>query len=177
MNHPPEDFSTKKITPDSTPRIASGVTPEDTLRLLANANPPAGLAERVEARLASMQAMEPDRARRNRGPFFFLTAYPRTVAASLVGCILLAGGIGFYRVHRSAALPPPIRMNSGGMGAAGAIRVAPAGVAAPTTVPPRTAPKNVHGRAVIQAGRKPRPKGVAVPNTPPPAEKDTAPEQ
>ncbi len=168
MKQPPENFSKKRNAPE--------ITHEDTLRLLAHANPPAGLSERIEARLASAQSMQTKPARRNRGHFFFFTAHPRIIAASLVGCILIAGGVGLYRVHRSATLPPPVRL-SPGVGAAGAIRVAPAGVVPPTGTAPRTAPKNSHGRAVIQAGHKPRPKGVAVPNTPPPAEKDTTPEQ
>lgn len=151
------------------------VAPEDTLRLLAQVAPPTGLAERIETRLSSARLIEAEPVRQRWWQVSFLTAFPRTAAASLILCAVIGGGIGLYQSHKSSTLPPPVRFSSGGMGAAGAIRVAPAGVVPPTGTSPRTAPKSFHGRAVIQAGHKTRPKGVVVPNTPPPMEKKVNP--
>jgi hypothetical protein len=162
---PPENFPGEKILP------------EDTLRLLAQVDPPVGLAERIEARLASTEVADTKHVKRNPWLFSFVVAHPRMIAASLTICSLVGGGAGFYHFHKSATLPPPVRMSPGSMGAAGAIRVAPAGVLPPADAPVRTVPKNFHGRAVVQAGAKPRPKGVGVPNTPPKAEKVDTPQQ
>lgn len=165
MKQPPKELLKKKITP------------EDTLRLLSQVNPPEGLSGRIEARLASTRISEPEPEKRKWWQLSFLTAFPRTAVASLLVCAVIGGGIGLYRSHRSSMLPPPIRLNSGGMGAAGAVRVAPAGIVAPEGTSPRLAPKNSRGRAVIPEGHKPRPKGVAVPNTPPPSDKDSGQEK
>jgi hypothetical protein len=160
---PSESFSEQKISA------------EDTLRLLAKVDPPARLAERIEARLASARNIGFEHEKRSPWLFSFVTAYPRAIAASLTVCSLI-GGAGLYHIHKPATLPPPVRMTPGSMGAAGAIRVAPAGILPPADAPVRIAPKNFHGRAVIQAGKL-RPKGVGVPNTPPLAEKNVTPVQ
>lgn len=152
------------------------IAPEDTLRLLASVQPPEGLAERIEGRLsaARMEQVEPTRSAWWK--FSFVMEHPRAVAAACALCVVVGGGFGVYHARHSAPLPPPVRLNPGAMGAAGAIRVAPAGVLPPKDVTARPAPKNFHGRAVVSPGRKPLPKGVAVPHTPPPGDNDGDPQ-
>lgn len=150
---------------------------DDTLRLLAQSKAPEGLAQRIEKRLASADVKPLKQARKLWWQRFLTPGYPQVAMASVLLCVAVGATVGAFRWHRAPVLPLPVRMNQGGVGAAGAVRVAPAGVAAPEGTMPRIAPKSAHGRAVIQAGHKTRPKGVAVPNTPPPPDRGSSPEE
>lgn len=149
------------------------ISPEETLRLFAKANPPAGLKERIEIRLSQEQTLQRTaKASRWSQQIFFFSAHPRLATASLLGAVCLMAGFGLHHLHSSAPLPPPIRMNPGSMGAAGAIRVAPAGVRAPEAIAPTSslAGRENHGRGVVISGKKPLPKSAVVPKNLPQAE-------
>jgi len=150
------------------PRIANGRHDERIDRVLHNigsATPPAGLEERITARLARERAKAPVAV--TGGILFF--GIPRIafgMTATAVACIGIVAG----SVHHSHKIQPMLpgfepRPLSGAMGSAGAQRPAQRPVPASPAGHPRSERRQPEGRAIISPQSQ-KPAGVAVPKTP-----------
>ena len=119
---------------DQNPNV-SGTGPngfEETLRLLAQLPVPAGLEQRVHARLRTASSDAPATARILPWPHSprlanLLNAdWMRAAAAAAIVCVVIGGGWGIYSrvqpLQPAAAVAPPRLAAPGGFSSAGAMR-------------------------------------------------------
>ncbi len=134
------------------------------LQVLARVQPTAGLSDRVNKQLASLDhRASASRVLHFRVPYSMRVALG-SVAAGLAAAAILVGSI--QHSHRIAVMPHAVRMQpSGGIGAAGAERVTTGTPAPSPTQPGRNVQQPHRGRAVVSPDAHKAP-GVSVPKPP-----------
>jgi hypothetical protein len=132
-----------------------------TLRLFGDAQPPAGLNDRVSSRVArEWQRTSYHRATR-RFPFSLRLAISGMAATACAAAVVIGT---VQHSNRIVVLPPPVHMQSpgGGIGAAGAEHVSTRITPQPSEVRGRNAGRSRHGRAIVSPDAHKAP-GVALP--------------
>lgn len=139
---------------------------DQVLRRIGLAIPPAGMEERIRARIACERA-NARIAAAPRSLFFGIPRFAFGVGTTAVVCFgIVAGSV--YHSHSSQPVLPGIVAHppAKGMGAAGAARPADRHVSPAPSSRPRSVRRNTpEGRAVISPQSQ-KPAGVALPKTP-----------
>jgi hypothetical protein len=136
---------------------------ESTLSLLAHAQPPAELEQRIHARLQH-EPVHKNFADGIRNFFFTQRILFASAAAAVAGCAIVIGSVQHSRQRPFAAPGIHIAAPSSGLGAASGARIAPQPVAVPDDAHSRSERKTTSGRATVSRNAR-KPKGVAVPDS------------
>lgn len=161
------------------------------LALLAQAQPAAGLEQRIHLNLTArigedgpVGVRQPSLVRRiadavlaarqaGRRPNTLFPLKSQRLALALIAATVVSAGMFAYRGYRTSSAPtalPALRapMHPAGIGTAAAIRISPQPAKPSLRLHPRATPHSSHGRAQlgVLGHRKPLPPGVAVPRSP-----------
>jgi hypothetical protein len=140
-----------------------------TLRLFAQAQPPANLEQRIHARL-HCESVDAHKSLIHRLGSFFLAQ--RIVFASVAGavacCAIVIGSVQHSRLRAFPVTGVHMAAPSSGLGTASGTHIAPQPIPAPENGHSRSQRKATGGRATVQRDAH-KPKGVAVPESTEPA--------
>jgi hypothetical protein len=136
-----------------------------TLRLFAQAQTPAGLEQRIHARLHQQSAHAQRSIAARWGSFLFGQRIIFASAAASLGCVLIVMSSVQHSHQRvlpasGVHLPAP----GSGIGAASSTHIAPEPIMAPEHARSRSERKATGGRATVSRNTH-KPKGVAVPES------------
>jgi len=138
---------------------------DSALRLLAQAQPPANLEQRIHARLHSQLEHTHANFVSVLSSFFFAQRIVlASAAAALACCAIVIGSVQHSRQHTFPASGVHVSAPGSGLGAASGTRIAPQPVPAPENAHARSERKATGGRATIPRDTH-KPKGVAVPES------------